>query len=327
MAPLTRRTAMAWAGIGTLGLWTRKSHAQTALKVMIFPSLANLPMYVAQNKGFYNKRGLSVDIAHTPNSDVLRDGLAKGEHQIVHAGIDNAVAMAEVAKVDIAVFLGGDSGNNSLYVQPEINSYEDMRGKTVAVDAPNTAYALLLYKMLEVKGIKKQEYEVKAVGGTHQRVEAILKDKSIAATMLNPPFSVRAENEGLRNLGSAVSIVGPYQAGAAWALRSWARANNETLIKYIQAHLEGLKWVLDPNNKTEASEILAARLRVSKEVAAKSYDFGVDPVNGFARDGKVNLDGFRNVLKLRAEMLKTWDVPPPIEKFLDWSYYDRAVAG
>jgi len=55
---------------------------------------------------------------------VLRNGLAKGDHQIVHAAVDNAVAMAEVAKVDIVVFLGGDGGWNSLFVRPEIQSYD-----------------------------------------------------------------------------------------------------------------------------------------------------------------------------------------------------------
>ena len=325
MTPVSRRAVIAWAGASTLGLLPSTSRAQTSLKVMIFPSISNLPMYAAQQKGFHAKHGLSVEILHTPNSDVLRDGLAKGDHQIVHAGIDNAVAMADVAKVDIAIFLGGDSGNISLYVQPEIKSYDDLRGKTVAVDAPNTAYALLLYKMLEVKGLKRSEYQVKPVGGTHQRIEALLKDKTIAAAMLNPPFSIRAEREGLKEIASAVSVVGPYQAGAAWTLRSWAKANDDVLVRYVQAHLEGLRWVLDPNNKAEASEILASRLRISSDVAAKSYDLGVDPVNGFARDGKVNIEGFTNVLKLRAEMLKTWDVPPPTEKYLDMSYYNRAA--
>jgi hypothetical protein len=30
----------------------------------------------------------------------------------------------------------------------------DIRGKTVVVDAPNTAFALILYKMLDLNGIK-----------------------------------------------------------------------------------------------------------------------------------------------------------------------------
>jgi hypothetical protein len=34
------------------------------------------------------------------------------------------------------------------------------------------------------------------------------------------------------------------------------------------------------------------------------------------------------VLKLRADMLGTWGgSPPPAEKYLDMSYYERALAG
>src|SRR5258708_3321266 len=96
--------------------------AQTSLKVMVFPSLANLPIYVADRKGFYTERGLAVEVLHTPNSDVLRNGLAKGEHQIVHAAVDNAVAMAEVAKVDIVVFLGVNVRCISLFLRPKFPS-------------------------------------------------------------------------------------------------------------------------------------------------------------------------------------------------------------
>jgi len=226
------------------------------------------------------------------------------------------------------VFLGGDGGNNDLFVQPEINSYQDIRGKTVGVDVPNTAYALLLYKMLDMKGVKKGEYEVKAIGGTFQRVEAMLKDKSIVGSMLNPPFAIRAEREGLKNLGSAVAVTGPYQAGAAWALRQWAQTNSDTLVKYIQAHVEGLRWALDPSNKAKATSILAERLRLNNDVAARAYEMGLKPESGFAKDAKFNIEGFRNVLTLRADVLGTWGGPPPApEKYLDMSYYERALAG
>src|SRR5262245_8392137 len=324
---ITRRGMLAGTAASTFGL-TRLAQAQTSLKVMVFPSLSNLPCYVAQAKVLYAKLCLAVEVRHTPNSDVLRDGLAKGDHHIVHAAVDNAVAMADVAKVDIVVFLGGDGGMNDLFVQPEINSYEDIRGKTVGVDAPNTAYARLLYKMLDVKGIKKGEYQVKAIGGTFQRLDTMLKDKSVVASMLNPPFSITAERQGLKNLGSAVAVTGPYQAGAAWALRPWAQANGDTLTKYIQAHIAALRWALDPRNKAEASAILADRSRVTSDVAGRAYDMGLDPSDGFAKDAKLNLEGFTNVLKLRAETLGTWgSTPPPPSKYLDMAYFDRAVAG
>lgn len=304
------------------------AEAQTQLKVMVFPTWSSLPLYAAQSKGFFAKRGLSVEVLHTPNSDVLRDGLAKGDHQIVHAGVDNAVAMAEVAKVDIVVIVGGDGGLNQLLVQPEIRSYEDLRGKTVLVDAPDTAFALLLYKMLDVKGLKKGEYQVKPVGGTPLRLDAMLKDKANAAAMLNPPFSIRAEKEGLKSLGSAIDVIGPYQSGAAWVLRSWAQANSDTLVKYLQAYVEGMRWTMNPTNKAEASAILGERLKLPQEITTQAYELAANPKGGYATDAKFDMDGFRNVLKLRAELLGTWGGNPPSpDKYLDFSYYQRALAG
>ena len=100
---------------------------------MVFQGVQNLPLYAAQQKGFFAKRGLVVDQRIAPGSQELRDGLAQGRYQIVHTSVDNAVAMAGHAGVDIVVVLGGDNGWNDLFVQPEIKSYADLRGKTVVL--------------------------------------------------------------------------------------------------------------------------------------------------------------------------------------------------
>ena len=43
---------------------------------MGFPGSSNLSIFAAQHKGPFAKHGLSVELLFTPNSDVLRDGLA-----------------------------------------------------------------------------------------------------------------------------------------------------------------------------------------------------------------------------------------------------------
>jgi ABC-type nitrate/sulfonate/bicarbonate transport system substrate-binding protein len=314
------------AAASVIGL-TSPAAAQTKLKVMVFPTWSNLPLFAAEAQGAFAKRGLAVEILNTPNSEVLREGLAKGDHQIVHAAVDNAVAQVEVAKVDVAIVLGGDGGLNQLFVQPEISAYTDLRGKTVGVDAPDTAFALLLYKMLEVKGLKKGDYQVKAIGGTPLRLQAMQKDKSIAAAMLNPPFSIRAEKEGFKSLGSAVEVIGGYQSGGAWVLRQWGKDNADTLVKYIQAYVDGVRWATDPANKAAAIALLAERQKLPPDVAARTYDMALGP-GGFAKDGKFDVDGFKNVLKLRADILGTWGgTPPAPDKYLDLSYYQRALTG
>jgi len=303
------------------------AQAQTKLKVMVFPTWSNLPLFAAETHGYFAKRGLSVEILNTPNSDVLREGLAKGDHQIVHAAVDNAVAQVEIAKVDVAIVMGGDGGLNQLFAQPEIKSYDELRGKTVVVDAPDTAFALLLYKMLDVKGVKKGTYQVKPVGGTPLRLQAMQSDKTNVAAILNPPLSVRAETAGLKVLGSAVDVTGAYQSGGAWVLRSWGQANADTLTKYIQANVEGVRWTLDPANKAAAIALLSERQKLPPEVAARTYEMALGP-GGFAKDAKFDLEGFKNVLKLRAEILGTWGgTPPAPEKYLDLSYYQRALTG
>src|SRR5947209_14081865 len=184
---------------GALALAQTAARAEdTKLTVIVFPGVQNLPMFSAQAKGFYAKRGLAVDLKFTPNSDELRNGLAEGRYQIAHSAVDNAFALKDKANVDIAVVLGGDDSFNRLIVQPEIKSLADIKGKTVAVDAVNTAYAFQLYEMLRQKGLNKGDYEVKPVGGTGQRLEAMTKDKTYAAAMMNPPFSIRAEKAGLK---------------------------------------------------------------------------------------------------------------------------------
>ena len=300
----------------------------TQLTIMVFQGVQNLPLFAAQTRGFFGKRNLEVEIKIAPTSDEMRNGLAEGRYQIVHGAIDNAVAMAEVAKADIAVVCGGDNGWNQLIVQPEINAAADLRGKTVIVDAPNTAYALQLYDMLAQAGLKKGDYEVKVVGATFRRLEAIRGDKTIAASMLNPPFSVLAQKAGLKSLGSAVKAIGPYQATGGFVMRAWGKQNEDTLVKYLQAYVEGVRWSLDPANKETAIRLLMDRLKLAEDVATAAYTFATDPAEGFAKDGKVDIEGFRNVLKLRAQHLGTWGgTPPAPEKYLDLSYYQKASAG
>src|SRR5882672_2436068 len=113
-------------GLAMAGLLGPAKADDTKLAVIVFPGVQNLPMFAAQAKGFFAKRGLAVDLKFTPNSDELRNGLAEGKYQIAHSAIDNAFALKDKANADIAVVLGGDDSFNRLIVQPEINSLADV---------------------------------------------------------------------------------------------------------------------------------------------------------------------------------------------------------
>jgi hypothetical protein len=51
-----------------------------------------------------------------------------------------------------------------------------------------------------------------------------------------------------------------------------------------------------------------------------------DPKFGFTPDAKFDLDGFKNLLALRAEIEGQWGGKPPApNKYFDMQYYDRAL--
>ncbi|HZT27066.1 MAG TPA: ABC transporter substrate-binding protein [Pseudolabrys sp.] len=312
--------AMLGAFLAIMAPYARAENAK--LTVIVFPGVQNLPMFAAQAQGFYAKRGLDVEIKFTPNSEELRNGLAQGRYQIAHSAVDNAFALKDKANVDIAVVSGGDNSFNHLLVQPTIGALSDIKGKTVAVDAVNTAYAFQLYEMLRQKGLSKGDYQVKSVGGTGLRLNAMISDKTLAAAMMNPPFSVKAQKAGLKDMGTAAAALGAYQGTGAFVLRSWAAANGDTLVKYLQAYIEGWRWSFDPKNKAQAVALLAERLKLTPDIAEASFDA---TKSDFDREGEIDLAGVRNVLKLRAEY--EGGTPASPDKYLDLSYYQKARAG
>ena len=61
----------------------------TLVRVKLFGGLSNLPIFAGRAKGVFAKHGLRVEVEQTPDSDVLRKGLASGAFEIAAAGVVN----------------------------------------------------------------------------------------------------------------------------------------------------------------------------------------------------------------------------------------------
>ena len=98
-------------------------------------------------------------------------------------------------------------------------------------------------------------------------------------------------------------------------------------MRYIAAVVEGRRWLLDRANKAEAVQLLVDKAKLPPAVAARTYEVVTDPAEGFSKDAKFDMEGFKNVLKLRAEIEGQWGGnPPESDKYIDLSYYNKALA-
>jgi ABC-type nitrate/sulfonate/bicarbonate transport system substrate-binding protein len=242
-------------------------------------------------------------------------------------GVDNAIAMVENSGVDVILVAATDYTPTELMAQPEIKSLADLRGKTVLVDAPNTQNALALKKILSTAGLNPaRDYQMKEAGGTSARLAAMLKQKEYAATMASGQTAVRARQAGLVSLATTSSIFGPLLRYGVFTRRQWAKENNDLLVRYIAAHIEAQRWIMNPANKDKVIEIVAQQAKLSRDLAGGIYAADTGP-NGLAKDAAIDVARFSNVLRFRAEVEGSWGGKAPApDRYYDVSYYEKALA-
>ncbi len=237
--PLLALTALAGA--------SRQAMAQNLepVSVIVFPGGFNWPLWVAQEKGYFAKGGIEVKLTPTPNSVFQLTNLIEGKFDIGVTAIDNVVAYMEgqgevpvSIQPDLFVFMGGDNGLLSLAVLPEIKTFQDLKGKTLSVDAMTTGYAFVLFDLLKRNGLKMGDYNVVKAGGVLARWEA-LKERKHDGTMLLTPFDLLAKANGLNILQYAIDVYGQYQGLSGATRRAWAAANPKKLDAYIRGYREG----------------------------------------------------------------------------------------
>jgi len=87
-----------------------------------------------------------------------------------------------------------------------------------------------------------------------------------------------------------------------------------------------VRWIRDQDNRTEAVALLVEKLKLDRKIAERTYDLLVVPASGFTPDARFDVEGFRNMLALRAEIERkpeTQAAPP--ERYVDLHYYEGAM--
>jgi ABC-type nitrate/sulfonate/bicarbonate transport system substrate-binding protein len=284
-------------------------HAQTPLRVMSFPGGANLPLWVAEDKGLFARERLAVSVSPAPNSVELFRSLDAGQQDIAMAAFDNVVAYQEgqgevglSTEPDFFAFMGVTRGTVRLVVNPSVMGYDDLRGKTLAVDAVTTGYSLVLRKLLQLGGLKESDYQLVSVGATKARAQALLENK-FSGTILTTPLEILPESRGYRRLANAVDVLGPYQSIVGISRRRWATVNRNALVRFIRASTEAIDWLYDPRNRVEAAVIYRRHSPTAPDdAAAREVNALLDEREGFSRGGKLDSEGMMTVLRIRSEL-------------------------
>ena len=200
-----------------------------------------------------------------------------------------------------------------------------MAGKTVAVDSPASGYALVLYRILDEKGlVRNRDYTVLAVGGTGERLAAMRKNQA-AVSLISPPQDLEARRLGFNMMGEATAALGAYQGSVYNVRRAWAKDHEKEILAFVRAVVAAHDVIF--TDRAAAIAVLQKRLKgLSAEDAAAVYAKLTGP-GGFDRKARISIDGLKVVLSVRSaygEPKKTLTDP---YKYVDLSYYEKAMRG
>ena len=305
----------------------------TDLSVIAFPGAPNLPLFAAQTHGFFADAGLNIDFQTTPSSVFQFEQFGTGAVDIAFTAFDNVVAYREgqgAAKLpslpDFRAVVGCTQIELSLVVAPNIKAVENLRGRSLALDAVSTGFAFVLYEMLAISGLAPGDYEVVPVGATPERWRSV-KDGAHAGTITIEPFTSIARAAGFLTLLKSSDFFPAYQGGVIAARHDWATENGEALTRFLSVYLRGLAWVLDPANREAAAAILAERMPEIQPKALNAVMLSLlSERSGLTPNGAILRDGARTVLDLRSKYGARKAVLTDVDRYLDLGLRERAIA-
>jgi ABC-type nitrate/sulfonate/bicarbonate transport system substrate-binding protein len=314
------------------GIGPAPAAAQTKVTIVTFSGATNLPVWVARERGFFAKEGLDVTQEITRSSTAAMKSLMAGKYQFASTALDNTIAINEgqgdvkFDNYDVTAILGIHSGMNKIVSRPEIKTFADVKGKAIASDALTSGYGLVLVKVLKNHGlIANRDYTAFAVGSTPKRIEAMKANKAVIA-VIAPPQHLRLQREGFNILADATEAIGAYQGSAFVVRRSWAKANEKTVLAFLRAQIAATDYVFA--NKKDALEIMRKYTKGSSDADLEAtYTEMVTSKGGLNRRGQMNMAGVKTLLALRNELSGSPKKLTDANRYIDLSYYQKAVAG
>jgi NitT/TauT family transport system substrate-binding protein len=235
-----------------------------------YTSYAPSAMWLLLEKelGFFREEGFAPEAILVRGGAISVRGLIAGNFDYVYntgAVIDAAIRTAHPLKV---VFTAAMM-DYWLVAQPEIRSVGDLKGKTIGTGAPGSTTEITIREILKRHGLDPFKDTVFLGAGASQDRFAALTSGSVNATVLSPPFDLKAAELGYRKLAKASDYVRWPAGGIGTREEKILRAPQE-VGKIVRASLKGLKFVV--TQRPYVILKISQMFRLEPKEAAQTYD-------------------------------------------------------
>jgi NitT/TauT family transport system substrate-binding protein len=196
---------------------------------------------------------------------------------------------------------------HGIYAKEGINKVEDLKGKQIAVSAPNSMPNMLAREALAKYGVSDKDVKLAAVGGDRERYQALTGGVVEAAVVSNEYEPIAPKNIHLLVAGR--DAVPNFLRVCIVSTAKKLAERGDDAVKFLAAEMNALRFALSHRDETIA---------LTREISQAKPD---DPRPGFVFDDAVEHKAVDPTLPLPAEkiqwiqeqMVKAGNIPKPLD--------------
>jgi len=227
----------------------------------VYGVIATDPVYLwtAQEKGFFKKNGLNIDLTHIPTNQAVQ-ALVGGKVQFTTAGpqiLEAALAGADTVYIMCPI----NTFVLSLYGRPDINGVKALAGKTIGATNKGTPSDIAGRMVLTQNGLKP-DVDVKfAYLKELPALVAALKEGVIDAALIAAPSTLTARGFGLKELVNITALKIPFVQHSIGTTRSYISANPEVVRRFVRSAAEALDYTR--KNRAEVLPVMSKYTKIT----------------------------------------------------------------
>ena len=264
-------------------------------------------LLMVSTRDFAAKQGLTLKVSQFKDDQLALKAMIAGELDSFEGGpqgvfaADSKGADAKILGCHWVVVPHG------IYAKEGITKIEDLRGKQIAVSAPNSMPNMLAIEALAKYGISDKDVKLAAVGGDRERFQALAGGVVDAAVISNEFEPVAPKNMHLLVAGRdalpnflRVCIV---SSGRKLAERG------DDAVKFLAAEMNALRFALTHRDETIALTREITHTKADDPRPAFVYD---DAVVHKAVDPDLPLPA-EKIMWIQEQMAKAGKMPKPLD--------------
>lgn len=281
-------------------IWTGLAGAASASpRVVVAHGAMNArvaPLWVARDRGFFTKYGVTADTIVVRGSSVLLAAMATNEVDVGYTG-GSAVIGAVAGGADLKILSAFTNRvSYDLMVRPGIKTAEDLRGKKFGIQNLGGSLWMGAILALEHLGLDADRDKITMIAVGDQNVMAhALEAGTVDATVLDGVQSRRLMALGYPRLVDLNKYNVPILSSGFVMREPTIQKNPQLAENLLKAIIEGAAFSLSPVQKPNILKILQKYLKVSERDAEEGYG---DLVNATDKKPYTAPAGVANAIRL-----------------------------